>query len=167
MILERRSLNTSLNLQSNTLWKWISISKSIWIRLILRANKVATRMYLMEDPLTDNILFVTDVLRRSISNITEGPRELVIVVTHPISQLTRSQNGSPRSLLSQIPHIWQHTPWPKTAINTGGLIIEIMVMVHGYFTGRVSTMSGKISKAMKILLDFLILLWIQSSIATT
>ena len=31
--------------------------------------------------------------------------------------------------------------------STIGAPLEIMVMVHGYFTGRMSTMSGKISKA--------------------
>ena len=45
---------------------------------------------------------MTRVTIRSIQGGTEGPGEMIIMVTHPISQKTSFQNGSPRRHLSHI-----------------------------------------------------------------
>ena len=64
------------------------------------------------------------------------------------------QNGSLRSLLFKIPMILQHPPWHATNISTSGAPTEIMVMVHGDFTGRMAKIIEKISKARNHLFVF-------------
>ena len=71
------------------------------------------------------------------------------------------QNGWLRSLLSQIPKIWQQPPWPATTIITSGAPLAIMGRVHGDFTKKKATRSGKISKARSHLFVFPILPPIQ------
>ena len=70
-----------------------------------------------------------------------------LVVNHPRNPHTRFQNGWLRSLLSHIPNIWKHPPWPTTTRSTSGATLAIMVRVHRDFTGRVAMRSEKISKA--------------------
>ena len=63
------------------------------------------------------------------------------------------QNGSQRSLLFQKTNILKDPPRPTITRITSGSPIAIMVMVHGDLTGRMDTMSGKISKAINHLFD--------------
>ena len=80
----------------------------------------------------------------SISIKTEVQIELALVGTHQISSQIIFQNEWLRSLLSHIPKIWQHPPWPTTTTSTSGAPHSIMVRLHGDFTGRIPTRSGKI-----------------------
>ena len=89
------------------------------------------------------------------------------MVTNTIIQLIIFRNGSPRSLLFQILNIWQHPPWIPKSKNTSGVLLEITETVHGDFNGRMDTRIRNISKERKNMFDFLILLQIRSSIATT
>ena len=111
--------------------------------------------------------FVASVARRSISNVTEVPREMVLVVTHIISQLLIFCNGSPISLLFPILNFWQQLPWPATVINTSGVTLAIMVMVHDYFTVSMAISSGNRIKSIQIMLDLLIRLQLKLFIAPT
>ena len=77
-----------------------------------------------------------------------------LVVTHTRSPQMRFQNWSLRKLLFQIPKILKYPPRPTTTRITCGEHIEIMVIMHRDFNGRISTRSGKISKARSNLIVF-------------
>ena len=52
--------------------------------------------------------------------------------------------------------ICHHPPRPSTIIVTNGVLLGIIQIIHGYFTGSVVTRSGKI-KARIIQLDLMII----------
>ena len=82
---------------------------------------------------------------------------MALVGTHQRSAQMSFHNGWLESLLSQIPKIWQHPPWPATTRSTSGASIAIMIRVHGDFTEMMATRSGKISKARSHLLVFAVI----------
>ena len=110
--------------------------------------------------------FFTRVERRSIYNGTSGTIEMVLVVTHIISELESFWYGSPTIILFRILKTWKQSPWTETEINTRGVSVSIMVMLRRVFTGRMVISIGKISKARKIMFNLLILLQIISYVAT-
>ena len=98
------------------------------------------------------------------SRKTAGQREMVLVVNHTRRPQISFYNGSLIILLHRLPNIWQHPPWPTTKRSASGMHLVKMLMVHGDFTGRVATRSGSIIRAIKRLLDLLIIIPTQSSI---
>ena len=92
---------------------------------------------------------------------------MALVGTQQRSPQMIFQNRLLRSLLFQIPKILQQTPCPATKGITSGAPIEILVRVHGDFTGRMATRSEKIIKAIIHLFVFTILTPIISFIAPT
>ena len=99
--------------------------------------------------------------RRDISRKTAGQRELDLVGNHPRGPHMSFHNEPLISLLFQIPNILQHKTCTTTTRSKSGAPIEIMVIVHGDFTGRMATISGKTRKAINHLLIFPIPLPIQ------
>ena len=99
--------------------------------------------------------------RREIPRNTPGKRELSLVGNHPRIPKMSFHNGSLRRLLFQILRILQHPPCPQKNKITSGAPLAIMVMVHGAFTVRIVTMSGKISKARNYMFVFTIPLPMQ------
>ena len=68
-----------------------------------------------------------------------------LVGTHPRSLQMSFQNGLLRSLFFQIPKNLKQPPRLAATRSTSGAPIAILGIVHGDFTGRMATMSGKIS----------------------
>ena len=153
----KKSLRTNLNFQRYTLCPLNSLSTRLWSRSISRDDAVEMIVDLEEGHLPGQIKPVTSEVKRAISRYTASKREMALVGTHPRIPQMSSQNGLLRSLLSQIPKIWQPPPWPATTRSTSGASIAIMVRVHGDFTGRMTMRNGKLSKARSLLLVFPIL----------
>ena len=97
---------------------------------------------------------VTSLSGRAISRKTSGQMELSLLGTHPGSPQMSFHNVSLIILLFQKPQILQHPPLPAIARGTCGAPLSIMVMLHGGFTWRMSTMIRKISKTKHILFVF-------------
>ena len=152
-----KSLKTNLHFRKHALWPLNSPSIRLWSRLISRASAVKMLVALEEGHLPGQIWLVTSVAKRAISIKTAGQRETTLVGTHQRSPQTSFQNGLLRSLLSQIPKIWQLLPWLTKTRSKSGAPLAIMVRVHGDFTGRMAMRSGKINTARIHLLVFPIL----------
>ena len=148
-----RSIKTNLHFQSHKLWPLRSRSTKIWSQSTSRAATLEM-VVLEEGHMSSQMWIFTSVARRAIPRKTTGQRELCLVVTYPRSLQTILQNGWLRSLLFQIPNIFQHPPWHATIRSTSDVPLSIMVIVHGDFTVRMSTMSGETSKAINHMLVF-------------
>ena len=143
----KKSIKNNLHFQRHTLRPFNSRLTRLWIRLISRDSTVKMVVALEEVHLTGQIWLVTSVAKRDIFRKTEGQREMTLVGTRPIIPQMSFQNGLLRSLLYQIPKIWQHPPWPATTRNKSSIPLLMMFRIYGYFTGTMAMGSGKISKS--------------------
>ena len=142
----KKSLKNNLHLQRHTLWSLNSRSTRLWSRLVSRSTAVEIVVALDEGHLPGKIWLVTSVAKRAISRKTTGQTEMYMVGIYPRSPQLSFHNRLLRSLLSQIPKIWQRPPWPSTTTSKSGATLAIMVRLYGYFSERMSIRSGEISK---------------------
>ena len=153
----KKSLKTNLHTRSHTICTLNIWSTMIWSRLISRAASVEMVVALEEVHMPGNIWLVTSVVKRAISIKTTGQREMDLVVIHSRIPQTSFQNGWLRSLLYQIPNIWQQPPQPATTTSKIGAPLVILVRLHGYFNGRMAIRNVNLSKARSHLFVFPIL----------
>ena len=129
--------------------------------MISRATTAEVLVALEEGHLPGQIRLVTSVVKREIYKKYCRSKGNGSGGNPPRSPQMSFHNGLPRSLLFQIPNILQQSTLPATRSSTSGSPLAIMVRVHGDFTGRMATSSGKISKARSHQFVFPILLPMQ------